>query len=145
MFLAVGLVTVIGYALIFSWIENRRRKNGPWEMTFTQVDNSPALLINHQKIGLTNVTIVFTEAGAPTNLPQTVSFPHGKVAPFELPFGTCIFLDTLYLPGTVTCEMFGHRIQILPRTMTIDRVERPWSPGEKILLTNRPSATLPAN
>ena len=145
MFLSVGLVTLIVYVTIFSWVENKRRKSGPWEITFTQLNNSPALLINHARLGLTNITIVFPDDVLPTNELKTISFLHGQTAPFDLPFGKCVFLDTLYLPGTVTCEVFGHEIQILPRTMTIDRVERPWSPGEKILLTNRPSATLPAN
>jgi hypothetical protein len=142
-FAAVGLITLIVYIAVFSVVENRRRKNGPWELTFSQTDNAPALAINHPKLGLSNITIVFPEAAVPTNLPQTIRFQHGQIAPaMELPFGKCLFLDTLYLPGTVTCEMFGHEIQILPRTMTIDRVEHPWSSGEKILLTNRHSATL---
>jgi len=143
-FAVVGLVTLIVYIAVFSLVEGKRRKDGPWELSFTQVDNSPALRISHTKLNLTNITILFAEAIASTNLPQTVSFQHGQIAPLDLPFGRCIFLDTLYLPGTVTCEMFGHEIQLLPRTLTIDRIEHPWLSGEKILLTNRVSATLPA-
>ena len=138
----VGLVTLIVYITVFSLVEGNRRKDGPWELTFTQVDDSPALRISQTKLNLTNITILFTEAIIPTNLPQTVRFQHGQIAPLDLPFGKCIFLDTLYLPGTVTCEVFGHEIQLLPRTLTIDRVEHPWRAGEKILLTNRISATL---
>jgi hypothetical protein len=141
----VGLVTLIVYIAVFSLVEGNRRKDGPWELTFTQVDDTPALRINQTKLNLTNITILFAAALAPTNLPQTIRFQHGQVAPLDLPFGKCVFLDTLYLPGTVTCEMFGHEIQLLPRTLTIDRVEHPWASGEKILLTNRISATLPAH
>lgn len=144
-FLIVGLATLVLYITVFSFVENRRRKNGPWELIFTQADNLPALQINHTRLGLSNITIVFQDAIAPTNLPQTVTFHHGQVAPIELPFGKCVFLDTLFLPGTVTCDLFGHQIQILPRTMTIDQAEHPWRSGEKILLTNRPSATLSAH
>jgi len=144
-FLIIGLVTLIAYFTIFSWVESRRRKNGPWEITFTQIDDSPALLVNHLKLGLTNVVVIFLQATVTNQQPTIIQFEHGQVAPFTLPYGKCVFLDTLFLPGTVTCEMFGHEIQILPRTMTIDHVEHPWQPGEKILLTNRPSATLPAN
>lgn len=140
--LLIGLVSLVGYALCFSWLERRRYRNGPWEVTFTRQDNSPALLINQTRLGLSNVTVIFAEAVAPTNLPQTVRFQHGQVAPLELPFGQCVFLDTLFLPGTAACEMFGHEIQLLPRALTIDRAERPWVSGEKILLTNRHSATL---
>lgn len=145
MFLLVGLVTLIGYAAVFAWVENNRRKNGPWEITFTRLDNSPALLVNHAKLGLTNITIVFLDAIAPANLPATIRFEHGRVAPFDLPFGKCVFLDTLFLPGTVTVKVFGHEIQAMPRTMTIDHIEHAWLPGEKILLTNRPTATLPTH
>lgn len=145
MFVTVGVVTLIGYVIVFSWVENHRRKDGPWEITFAEADSSPVLRINHPRSGLTNISIVFAGAVVPTNLPQTVSFPHGRVAPFDLPFGRCVFLDSLYLPGSVTVQAFGHEIQMMPRTLMIDRVERAWQPGEKILLTNRPSVTLPAN
>ncbi len=144
-FILIGLVTLILYITLFYLIEQRRYRNGPWELTFSQVDATPALIINHPKLRLTNIMILFAEGTAVTNLPQTISFRQGQVAPLDLPFGKCIFLDTLFLPGTVTCEIFGNEIQILPRTMTINRRERPWQSHEKILLTNRPSATLPAN
>lgn len=145
MFIGVGVVTLIVYFVVFSWIENRRRKSSPWEITFTELDNSPALLINHAELKLTNITIVIADAPAPTNLPQTIRFEHGQVAPLDLPIGKCIFLDTLFQPGTVVCEVFGNEIQILPRTLTINRVEYPWSTSQKILLTNRVPATLPTN
>ena len=144
-FITVGLVTLVGYIAIFSWMEHNRRKNGPWEITFTTVDNVPALQLSHAKLGLLNVTVVFTGAVTPTNLPQTICFQHGRVAPFDLPMGKCVFLDTLFLPGTVTVQVFGHEIQMLPRTLSLDRVEHPWLSGEKILLTNSAPATLTHN
>jgi hypothetical protein len=143
--LLVGLVTLVSYLAIFSWVENKRQKNGPWVFTFVEVDNSPALRISQAKLGLTNITIQFVDAVLPTNLPQTVRFEHGQIAPLALPFGTCVFLDTLFLPGTVACQFYGYEIQVLPRTLTIDQVEYPWATSQKILLTNRPSATLPPN
>jgi hypothetical protein len=143
-FLLIAIVILIGYIAIFSWVENSRRKSGPWELTFTQVNNSPALLVTHAKLGLTNVIIVFPDVVA-TNATQTIRFEHGRVAPFDLPFGKCVFLDTLYLPGSMAMELFGHQIQLMPRTMLIDRVEHAWLSGEKILLTNRPPATLTPN
>ncbi len=140
--LLIGLCSLGCYIAFFSWMEHRRYKNGPWEVTFTGVDNTPALLIHHAKFGLTNITILFQGGTLTSNLPQTVRFQHGQVAPLDLPFGKCVFLDTLFLPGTVACEMFGHQIQFMPRTLTIDHVEHPWTSDEKILLTNRNSATL---
>lgn len=138
------LVTLLSYVAIFYWIENRRRKNGPWQVTFTEVAGVPAIVVNQPALGFTNITIVFEGVPLQTNPPLTVTFEHGRSAPFDLPFGKCIFADTIFLPGTATCEIFSHEIQLLPRTLTIDRVERPWQPGEKILLTHRPSVTLPA-
>jgi hypothetical protein len=141
----IALASLVGYLAIFYGVEHHRRKDGPWLLTFTEVEQSPALIISHPKLGLSNITIQFVGAEVPTNLPQTIQFQHGEVAPLPLPFGTCVFLDTLYLPGTVACEIFGYEIQILPRTLTIDRGEYPWAASQKILLTNRPSATLPPN
>jgi hypothetical protein len=141
--IAVFICALLGYLVVFYWIEHQRRKNGPWLATFTSMNGLPTLIVNHPRSELTNITIMFISAPVPTNLPRTVAFEHGLPAPFDLPFGKCVFIDALYLPGTAACEIFGHEIQLMPRVLTIDRVERPWQSGEKILLTNRPSATLP--
>ena len=140
----VFVCALVGYLAVFYFIENQRRKNGPWQVTFTAVEGLSAVIINHPKSQLTNITIAFVGAAETTNLPQTVAFEHGRPAPFDLPFGKCVFIDALYMPGTAACEIFGHEIQLMPRVLTIDKVERPWKSGEKILLTNQPSATLPA-
>ncbi|HEX5219124.1 MAG TPA: hypothetical protein VFZ59_06120, partial [Verrucomicrobiae bacterium] len=138
------IAALIGYLAVFYFVEHQRRKDGPWQATFTSTDGMPAIVVNHPKSGLTNITIAFVGAELTTNLPQTVAFEHGRPAPFDLPFGKCVFVDALYMPGTAACEIFGHEIQLMPRVLTIDKVERPWRSGEKILLTNQLSATLPA-
>ena len=142
--IAVFVAAVIGYFAVFYFIEHQRRKDGPWQATFTSVDGLPAIIVNHPKSQLTNITIVFVDATVTNNLPLTVAFEHGRSAPFDLPFGKCVFIDAIYMPGTAVCEIFGHQIQLMPRVLTIDKVERPWRSGEKILLTNQASATLPA-
>ncbi len=142
--LLVFLATLLGYVAVFNWIEHRRRKNGPWQMTFTELAGVPAIVVNQPALQFTNITIVFGGATAQTNQPQTVAFEHGRPAPFDLPFGKCVFTDAIFLPGTATCEIFGHEIQLLPRTLTIDRVEHPWRAGEKIFLPNRPTVIVPA-
>lgn len=143
--LFIGIGSLLFYVVFFAWMQQRRFHKGPWEVSFLERDGHPTLLVNHPKLQITNVVIQFPGAPAVTNLPQTVRFQHGQVAPMDLPFGRCVFLDTLFLPGTAACEIFGHQIQFMPRTLTIDHVERPWMSGEKILLTNGPSRTLPAN
>ncbi len=142
--LVLFLITLVGYLVVFNWIENRRRQNGPWEVTFTEAGGFAAVVVNQPGLRLTNITIVFNGAPAPSIGPETVRFEHGRPAPFNLPFGKCIFLDAIFLPGTATCEIFNHEIQLLPRTLTIDRVEHPWRSGEKIFLPHRPPPTLPA-
>lgn len=142
--IAIFFCALAGYLVLFYWIEHQRRQAGPWQATFTSADGLPAIIVNHAKLQFTNITIAFVGAPSPTNPPQTVAFEHGREFPFELPFGTCVFADTLFLPGTAVCEIYGHQIQFMPKRLTIDGVERPWRSGEKILLTNRPSATLPA-
>jgi len=41
-------------------------------------------------------------------------------------------MDTTFQPGTVVFTNFGHEIQLLPRVLTIDKVERPWQSGTTI-------------
>ncbi len=138
-FALVGLVVLVGYFAVFNWVEHRRVARGPWQITFTQTNNSPALVINQSTLGITNVTILFANETATTNLNQTVAFGQGRSVPFDLPFGKCVFLDPLFLPGTVACEMFGHQIQIMPRAITIDDSEHSWVSGETVVLTNKPA------
>jgi hypothetical protein len=45
-----------------------------------------------------------------------------------------VFLDTTFLPGTVALSLFGHEVQLLPRVLTIDKVEKAWRSGETISL-----------
>ena len=142
--LFVFIITLLSYVVVFNWIEYRRRKNGPWQVTFTEEAGVPAMVVNQPALGLANITLIFSGEPLQTNLPQTITFEHGRPAPFDLPFGKCIFIDAVFLPGTASCEVFNHEIQLLPRALTIDRIERPWQSSEKILLTNRPSVTLPA-
>ncbi len=142
--LLVFLVALVGYACVFNWIEHRRRKNGPWQVTFAALADGTAIVVNQPALQLTNITIVFGGGSAPTNLPQTVRFEHGRAASFALPFGECVFVDAIFLPGTATCDIFGHEIQLLPRTLTIDGVEHPWRSGEKIFLPTPPPAIVPA-
>jgi len=47
--------------------------------------------------------------------------------PFEVPFGHCVFLDPLFLPGKAVLEIAGHEIQIMPRKLMLDGVEHSWS------------------
>ena len=61
-----------------------------------------------------------------------------RVYPF--PLGNRFFFDTTYLPGSITLDLFGHQVEVLPRTLILNFEERPWVEGELIEL--RPEESL---
>jgi hypothetical protein len=138
-FITVFLVVLFFYVTVFTLIEHRRITNGPWAVTFT----TNALVINQPRLGLTNVQINLPAPVTATNLPTTLIFDENKPTPYPVPGGQCVFLDLLYRPGTVVLEIAGHQIQLLPRTLTLDRRETAWQTGATLSLetnvdTNRP-------
>lgn len=133
----VGVVSIAAYFLLFAWIERSRNHQGPWEITFTQHSNGvPCLVVAQPVLGIRNVRIVFA-GGSLTNtaaLPVRVLFNEARPTPFDLPFGRCVFLDTTSLPGTVAIEVAGRQVQLLPRVLTVDEIERPWQSNETMVL-----------
>ena len=129
------LFTIVMYVALYALIENRRTHNGPWRLTFTTNGyNEPALVINQPKLGITNVTFVFpNQTFSRTNL-ASEAFTQPIGTPFELPFGQCIFMDLTSLPGTLVFQISGHEIQLLPRTLTVDKQEQPWHTDERFSL-----------
>jgi hypothetical protein len=150
--LILAFVLAVGcYALFYNRIENRRTRKGPWEVSFSNsAMGAPTLVINQPKLAIRNVHITFPDQpAAPSNSLATVAFEQPKPVPFDVPFGKCIFMDTTFLPGTVTLEVFGHEIELLPRVLVIDRQERPWLSDSTIILhpvqpAHTQSATNPA-
>jgi hypothetical protein len=132
--LVVFAAVALGYFLGFGWIEHRRQRNGPWQVTFRTDFGQPTLVVHQPELQLTNITIRFAGITSPARAAQTIRFEPGRPVPCDLPFGRCVFLDVLFLPGTVVCQVFGHEIQLMPRTLTIDGAERPWQSGEIIEL-----------
>lgn len=141
--LLFGLV-LIGYLAVFSWIERRRVVNGPWEVTFSAEAGHAQLLINQATLNIRDVRISFKDIVAPSNVVERVIFTKPQNPPYPVPFGECVFQDLLFFPGTVVLKLFGHEIQLIPRTLTINQVEYPWRNGEiieiKSVVTNTPPA-----
>ena len=159
-FLAL-LLAVLGYVLFYYGIEHWRTRKGPWRVTFTTTAQAPAILIAQPSLGVTNVQVRFaadslassnlTGTPAPEHLqatspatnspalPITLTFGQLRPLPYEVPFGKCIFLDTTSLPGTVVLELLGHEIELLPRTLVIDRQEHAWRPGLNLRLPPSPA------
>ena len=133
-FILLFSLVLIGYVLVFGWIERQRIVKGPWVIDFSEQAGVAALTIQQPTLGITNVQIRFAGAARMTNSPQRFEFALARQVPFELPFGKCIFQDTTFLPGTIVLQIQGHEIQLLPRALTIDKVERSWRNGEAIEL-----------
>jgi hypothetical protein len=156
-FVCAFLLALVIYAVFYASIERRRARNGPWQVTFTNDPaGSPAVLINQSRLSISNVQISFPgetfssakvtitnpaltalkpgDDGPPLNAGVTLIFDQPRQVPYDLPFGKCIFMDTTFLPGTVTFQFFGHEIELLPRVLMIDHEEHPWRPREAISL-----------
>jgi hypothetical protein len=136
--LAVLGVCAVLYFGGFWAMQHWRARRGPWVVTFqTSGEGFPQLTIAAPGLGVSNVLVVFPG----TNLPPrgdvvTVTFDDPtRVA--AVPFGRVKFLDTTFLPGTVTFELFGHEIELLPRTLIVNKREHPWRNGERIELSAR--------
>lgn len=145
--LLVFAAALVLYAASYSWIEHRRLRKGPWEITFVQSEAGHArIAVNQPALGITNVQIDLVGAevaGLTTNL--TLRFADARPVPFAVPLGECVFQDTTFLPGTVVFHLFGHEIQLLPRVLTIDGTEHPWNSGTLISLSvSNPPPSSPA-
>ena len=140
-FLLVFVLALVGYVVCYPLIEHRRTRNGPWRVTFaTGAAGVPAIVINQPRLGITNVQISFAAETVPTtNSPVSLAFGQPKPVPYEVPFGKCVFMDTTFLPGTVTFQLFGHEIELLPRVLVIDRQEHAWRPDMTIALPRGPT------
>ncbi len=125
--------TGAAYALAYGCLQHQRSKNGPWRVTFAATNGQPVLVINQPALQIRDVRIVLGSGQVGTNLEQELSLGEVRPVPFDVPFGRCIFQDAQTLPGTLAFELFGHEIQLLPRVLTIDKVERPWRSGETIV------------
>lgn len=134
----VFTLVLIGYVAVFYWVEHRRVAKGPWVVTFTTEADRPALVVNQHQLGIRDVRITFSAERTTTNTAQRLEFAQVRPVPFAVPFGRCIFLDPLFLPGTVVLDVFGHEVQLMPRVLTIDKVERPWKNGDNIQLPSAP-------
>jgi hypothetical protein len=122
------VIALLIYFVAYSSIEHRRTRKGPWQVTFTKSSNDePRIIINQPKLGLKNVEILFAGAtSSVTNVSTTLQFGQPRPVPYEVPFGRCVFMDTTFLPGTLTFQFFGHEIELLPRVLIVDHQEHPW-------------------
>jgi hypothetical protein len=159
-FIFAFVIALLGYLLVYHFIENRRNRKGPWQVTFTNTPaGSPEIVINQSTLGIINVHICFPDQTVTNSSvsmlpitnhqssvtdyqsPITISFNQPRPVPYNVPFGKCVFMDTTFLPGTLTLQFFGHEIELLPRVLVLDRQEHPWRSDEVITLVPMEAGT----
>ena len=130
------VIAILIYFVAYQGIEHRRTRKGPWQVTFTNSpDGDPSIVINQPTLRLTNVQIVFAGASSQSRSASVLEFSQPRQVPYDLPYGKCLFMDTTFLPGTVTFQFFGHEIELLPRVMIIDHAEHPWQSDTALTLS----------
>jgi hypothetical protein len=121
------------YAGFYALDRHLRLRRGPWEITFQNGSNGPVIAVNQPALGIAGVRIVFVgEPSFAFPAPVVVRYDEPRKA---LPAGRWVFDDLMYLPGTVTFEVFGHEIELLPRTLYVNRRPVAWASGQTIELT----------
>lgn len=138
--------TLFLYITFYGGCMAYRHKGGPWAITQDKLpDGTPIVKIEHHRI-LSNAPVILHFPGevAParfTNHPllRIYSQPNTNT----LPYGPVVFLDTTFLPGNVTLDVFGHLVEMVPRTLYIDGKEVGWNPGTNITLS--PTNKLPTD
>jgi len=113
------------YLLIFYSMEYWRQRKGPWEVGFiTDATANPSIVVYQPRLNVSSVELLFPgEKAAKSNFSQRILFdrPLNKV-----PFGRVLYEDLTVLPGVITFDLFGHEIELMPRTLVINKKEVPW-------------------
>src|SRR5688572_31942163 len=118
-FALAGVLAIVLYAVSYSFIEYLRHRKGGWEVTFlSDASGQPEMRVTQAALSLTNIQFHFLgERIATSNLSQTVVFDQPIT---NVPFGQVVFLDTTFLPGTLTFDFFGHEVELLPRVLVVN-------------------------
>ena len=150
-------VTLVIYFAGFYGMEHLRDRKGPWQVNFdATATHGPTMTIHQLGLGIDGFRVVFEDAGTNGLTSGELAFddpgrnkqpmdrtPESsqelKQRAFEVPFGECIYQDLMFLPGVVTMNLLGHEIELMPRTLVIDKKEIPWSPPA----TGLPSSPIP--
>ncbi|MGV3772332.1 MAG: hypothetical protein ACO1QB_05485 [Verrucomicrobiales bacterium] len=122
-----------GYIFFFACDQYIRVRKGPWQVQFTQTNQTPLIIVSQPGTAIANVRILF-EGDAMTNS------ANGAVVSFDkplkgVPFGEVLFEDLTYLPGSVAFNFFGHQVELLPRTLIINRKEIPWTSNQSYIVS----------
>lgn len=126
------LLALVAYLFCYTLDRHLRLHRGPWLVQFIQdeTNHAPAMIIDQNRLGVHGLKLVFLEERpSPTFRPGRVAFD----SPLKVPaFGRLKFHDLTFLPGTVTFDVFGHEVELLPRVLFIDKKEIPWGSASTI-------------
>ena len=114
------------YFITYNWLSKKQTARGPWHVAFTNdTAGVPELVIAQPSLGILNVHVRFiSESLSATQHAGVVEFAKPKTA---TPFGQVIYDDLMFMPGTVTLDCFGHEVEMLPRTLSLDRKPVAWT------------------
>ena len=130
--LVAAILAVAFYVCAFAFIQHLRVFKGPWDVAFvSDSTGQPSIVIAQRRLNILQ-TVRFAGARIDrTNLQAEVQF---REAVTTLPFGEMLLQDPLYLPGTATMRLFGHVVELLPRTLIIDDKEYAWRSGKDVVV-----------
>ena len=150
------LLTLVLYFAGFYGLEHIRSRKGPWVVVFDVQATQPTMTIRQPALGIESFKVVFDNPNTNGLTSGRVRFDNPKLnaqsmektpestqelkqKPFTVPFGECIYQDLMFLPGVVTMNLLGHEIELMPRTLVIDKKEVPWNTaGAQITLQPPP-------
>jgi hypothetical protein len=117
-------IALVGYVLFYGCDSHLRSRKGPWVVSFQANTNGEPLLVIDQPFLKIHTQILLAREKA-TNAPGVVEFKSPQH--LQTPFGRVRFHDLTYLPGTVTLDVYGHEVELLPRTLVLNTKEVGWT------------------
>jgi hypothetical protein len=119
------VIALVGYVIFYSCDAHLRTRKGPWIVEFqSNTNGEPLLVINQPQLDIHGVRILLQGEKA-TNAPGVVRFE--SPAQLHPPYGRVRFHDLTYLPGTITLDLYGHEIEMLPRALFLNTKEMSWT------------------
>ncbi len=128
-------IALVGYIIFFTADQYIRLRKGPWEVVFgTNALGAAQIEVSQRTLGIHTFLVFSGEKATNTG---AVKFDHPEQ---KIPFGTVKFEDLTYLPGSEAFDFFGHEVELLPRTLYLNKEEHPWKVDSVIEL--RPTEKL---
>ncbi len=119
------VAALVFYLIAYSWLTRKQTASGPWQVEFTtNAAGVPELVIQQTNRGIANVHVRFV--GENLSLTQQLASVEFRKPQTPTPFGEVIYDDLMFLPGTVTLDCFGHEVELLPRTLVLNRKPIAW-------------------